>query len=93
MRHSRAYRAGPRPASALPPPPGSICVSPPACPHLHALTVGSIIDPDEALAYLCPECDTQLDEEFGHLMRPCCGTAPGSRHLYNCPQAAGERTP
>lgn len=70
-----------RPPSATQPPP-------PACPHLNAIKVESIIDPDEVVAYWCEDCQAQLGEDFGCLMRSCCGTPPGDLHLYNCPHRA-----
>ncbi len=72
----------------LPPPPASISVTPPGCGHLHAepLTNRYTATP---LAWFCAECDTQLPAEHGHLMRPCCGTPPGTRHTYNCPHRRG----
>jgi hypothetical protein len=70
---------------ALPPPP--FVVAPPICLHLNAVMVESITDPDKAVAYWCEACETQLGEDFGYLMRLCCGTPPGARHGYNCPHA------
>ncbi len=60
----------------------------PACQHLHAVRAESILDPRETRAYWCGECGTRLPEEFGYLLRPCCGTPPGGPHWGTCPQAA-----
>jgi hypothetical protein len=75
---------GPLPVEVLRPPPPS--AARPICLHLNAVKVESITDPAVAVAYWCEACETQLDEAFGHLARSCCGTPPGTRHAYNCPQ-------
>lgn len=63
-------------ARALPP-------DPLPCYHLDAVPVD--LSTGERVAWWCQECETQLDADFGRLVRPCCGSAPGTRHQYNCP--------
>ena len=65
----------------LRPPPASVCVPP--CYHLDAVPVD--LSTGERVAWWCQACETQLGEGFGRLVRPCCGSAPGFPHLYNCP--------
>ena len=67
----------------LAPPPASIIVTPPSCCHLDAVPVD--LSTGERVAWWCEACETQLDEDFGRLVRPCCGSAPGTPHVYNCP--------
>lgn len=72
-------------ATPQPPlPPLPVAPQPPACPHLNAVMVLSLTE-DEILAWLCPQCDASLPEDFGKLRRPCCGTPHGLWHLGNCP--------
>ena len=82
-RPAKTSAAVPVTPERLPPPP-SVCVPRPVCLHLNAVKVESILDPDKAVAYWCEECGTQLDEKFGRFARSCCGTPPGTPHLYNC---------
>jgi hypothetical protein len=67
-------------------PPPSVAV-PPACRHLSAVPVD--LSTGERVAWWCEACETQLDEAFGRLARPCCGSAPGTAHQYNCPHRKG----
>ena len=65
---------------------------PPLCLHLNAVEVENLINPEgPPWAWLCPippqGCGERLDEGFGRLTRPCCGTRPGTRHAGSCPQA------
>jgi len=46
-----------------PPPPPPSVVADSACKHPRAVRVENITNPDETVAYLCPDCDSQLDEE------------------------------
>lgn len=70
-----------RPVVDLPPPP------PPSCQHLDAVPVD--LSTGERVAWWCGECETQLDAFFGRYARSCCGTLPGTRHMYNCPHLKG----
>lgn len=62
----------------------------PACQHLDAIRVESSLDRNKTLAYWCPDCEAQLGEDFGRLMRPCCGTPAGTDHWRTCPQWRGD---
>jgi hypothetical protein len=77
-RPRKAPPPGP-PMSSLPPAPQS----PPACRHLNA---GPLVNRVSLgpVAWFCEECGTGLPREFGDRMRSCCGTPPGTPHLYNC---------
>lgn len=69
----------------LRPPPPSVCVpAVPPCYHLDAAPVD--LATGERVAWWCAACETQLPAEFGRLVRPCCGSAPGTPHQHNCPQ-------
>ena len=70
-----------RPVVDLPPPP------PPSCQHLDAVPVD--LSTGERVAWWCEACETQLDAFFGRFARSCCGTLPGTRHMYNCPHLKG----
>ncbi len=75
-------------AEAAPQPPVPllpVSLRPPPCRHLNAVPVD--LSTGERVAWLCPECGEGLPAESGRLARPCCGTPPGTRHVYNCPQA------
>lgn len=73
----------------LRPPPASVCVPP--CYHLDAVPVD--LSTGDRVAWLCPlppeGCGEGLPAGHGRLMRPCCGSAPGFPHLYNCPHLTG----
>jgi hypothetical protein len=74
--------------SELRPPPPSVCVpAAPPCYHLDAVPVD--LAGGERVAWWCAGCETQLPAEFGRLARPCCGSAPGTAHQYNCPHRNG----
>lgn len=75
-------RSWPPPKYVPPSPP-----PPPACYHLDAVPVD--LSTGERVAWWCEACETQMDPEFGRLMRPCCGSAPGTLHQYNCPHPKG----
>lgn len=81
-------RAAPAPESLPPPPPSVTVAAIPPCQHPNAVRVENLLNPDAApWAWLCPECNEELPAEFGRLARPCCGSAHGDRHVYNCAQA------
>jgi hypothetical protein len=64
-------------------------IAAPACRHPDAIAVDSLLG-GEPWAWLCAAetggCGAQLPAEFGRLARPCCGSAPGTPHQYNCPE-------
>ena len=84
----------PRPRKAVPAPPSA--PFPPVsltCPHLGAVRVENLADPDQAWHCWCPDCDPDGKALLpANWKRPCCGTPPGALpgegHAYNCPQGA-----
>ena len=79
------------PAPRLPdgfdPPSAALAPPAPRCHHLDAVPVD--LSTGERVAWWCEACETQLDAGFGRLARPCCGSAPGTLHQYNCPHLKG----
>jgi len=78
-------------ATPQPPSPSlPVAPQPPPCYHLNAVPVD--LSNGERVAWLCPYppdgCGEALPGDFGHLVRPCCGTPPGTGHFYNCPESA-----
>jgi hypothetical protein len=90
-RPAKAYVAGTVTPAGLRPPPASV-VARPACRHLDAVPVDNLLG-GEPWAWLCPDppegCGDRLPAEHGRLARPCCGSAPGTAHQYNCPHLKG----
>lgn len=54
-----------------------------SCEHLDALPVESVNG--SLVAFLCPDCDGELDVSLGDRRRPCCGHFFRDAHLGCCP--------
>lgn len=87
-----AFQAPPAMPPAGPPPRPRKTVQAPACLHLEAVPVDNLLG-GEPWAWLCPlppeGCGERLPAEHGRPARPCCRSAPGTAHQYNCPHLKG----